>query len=285
MPSEVRPITDEDIPAVASFLAECMVSGVTAEAWTKAVDVPWVVDAPNHGFLLHDGSAVVGAYLAFYSERVIDGRPERFCNLGAWCVRPEHRVAGLRLLKALLGQKGFHFTDLSPSGNVIAFNTRNGFEFLDTSTAVVPNLPWPTRPGQVRVTSRPDILEATLTGDELRRWRDHRHVAAARHVLLVRGDAWCYVVFRKERRKGLPLFASVLHVSHPAVFQRFGRAFFRHLLVRHRVLATFVELRVVNHRPRPSFALPNPRPRMFKSERLAPTAIDYLYSELVCVAW
>ena len=84
------------------------------------VAVPWKADAPNHGFMLRDGQRVVGVYLAFYSERVIAGRVERFCNLGAWCVLPEFRFHSVRLLKALLAQDGYHFTDLSPSEKVSA---------------------------------------------------------------------------------------------------------------------------------------------------------------------
>ena len=53
----------------------------------------WSDGWPNHGFLQQRGR-VVGAYLAFYSQRMIDGRPERFCNLGAWCVCAEYRTRG-----------------------------------------------------------------------------------------------------------------------------------------------------------------------------------------------
>ena len=56
----------------------------------------------------------------------------------------QYRLHGLKLLTSLLAQEGYHFTDLSPSGNVIALNERLGFEFLDTTTALVPNLPWPS---------------------------------------------------------------------------------------------------------------------------------------------
>jgi hypothetical protein len=92
-------------------------------------------------------------------------------------------------------------------------------------------------------------------------------------------------VFRKDRRKRLPLFASVLHVSDPALLRRFARPFSRHLLLRHGIAATLVELRVAGHRPRPSILLKAPRRKMFRSTRLASEQIDYLYSELVCVAW
>jgi hypothetical protein len=282
MAIRVSPISGADVGAVAQFLHANLNSRVSADAWASAMDVPWKVDAPNHGFMLLDDGAVVGAYLAFYSERVVDGRPERFCNLGAWCVLPDRRFHSVKLLKALLAQEGYHFTDLSPSGSVVPINTRLKFEFLDTATALMPNLPWP---GLGRVTSEPAVIDRTLTGHDLEIYRDHAGTAAARHVLLRRGGDWCYVLFRRDRRKNLPLFASVLYVSNPALFRRMSRSFARHLLLRHGIPATFVETRVAGHRPGPSIMLRSPRRKMFKSARLAPEQIDYLYSELVCVAW
>ena len=282
---EVRPITGFDVPAVANFLHEHLNTRVPADAWERSVRVPWTVDTPNHGFMLTDDGAVVGAYLAFYSQRPIDGRVERFCNLGAWCVLPSHRFHGIRLLKALLAQDGYHFTDFSPSGSVVPLNERLKFEFFDTATALVPNLPWPTRPGRDVISSDPALIERTLTGSDLEIYRDHAMTAATRHVVLVRGTESCYVLFRRDRRKNLPLFASVLHVSNPDLFARMARPFARHLLIRHRVPATLAELRVVQCRPHPSVLLRSPRRKMFKSPSLKADQIDYLYSELVCVAW
>ena len=128
------------------------------------MSVPWKVEAPNHGFMLRDGQRVVGAYLAFYSERVVAGQVEQFCNLGAWCVLPDFRFHSLRLLKALLAQDGYHFTDLSPSGSVVPLNARLEFRSLDTSTALVPNLPWPTVPRRTRISADPDVIENACRG-------------------------------------------------------------------------------------------------------------------------
>jgi hypothetical protein len=281
----VRAIMPDDVPAVAAFLHANLNARVSADAWGRALDVPWSVDLPNMGFMLLDGGDVVGAYLAFYSERMIDGRRERFCNLGAWCVLPDHRFYGLRLLKSLLSQEGYHFTDLSPSGSVVDINARLGFRLLDTTTTVVPNLPWPTIPGRDTITSDPALLERTLTGAELERYRDHAGAAAAHHLLLGRGGEWCYVVFRKDRRKGLPLFASILHVSHPELFRAMSRPLARHLLFRYGVAATLIERAVIAHRPRLSRTVQSPRKKMFRSATLDASHIDYLYSELVCLSW
>jgi hypothetical protein len=191
----VRAIGPDDVQAVAEFLHANLNERVPVDAWARAAEMQWV-ERPNAGSMLLDDEAVVGAHLAFYSERTIDGRTERFCNLGAWCVLPDHRFHALRLLKALLAQDDYHFVDLSPSGNVVGLNRRLGFRFLDTTTTVVPNVPWLSRPGRDTISSDPALLERTLTGRELQLYRDHVASAAARHLMLMRGDEWCYVVFR-----------------------------------------------------------------------------------------
>jgi hypothetical protein len=282
----LQPIAVADAPRVGAFLHAHLNPKVTAEHWARSIDVPWAVDAPNAGFMLTDDDGeIVGAHLAFYSEREIDGRRERFCNLGAFCVLEAHRFHSLRLLKALLAQDGYTFTDLSPSGNVVELNRRLRFEALDTAAALVPNLPWPSRPGRDVISSDPAVIERTLSGNQLALYRDHRDAAAGRHIVLIRGDEWCYVIVRRDRRKGLPLFASVLHASHPELLRRMGRPFARHLLLRHGALATLAEERVVGPAPRLSVALPATRQKMFRSRHLGPAQIDYLYSELVCVSW
>jgi hypothetical protein len=274
-----------DLDGVGEFLSQNLNRRIGGADWARAARVPWPVEAPNHGFMLLDESDIVGVYLAFYSSRTIEGRTERFCNLGAWCVSPKYRLHSLRLLRALLGQPGYHFTDLSPSGNTVPINERLKFTRLDTATALMPNLPWPSWPGRHRVSSERTTIERVLTGSELQIYQDHQRAQAARHVVMSRGDEQCYVIYRRDRRRNLPLFASVLYVSNPSLFQTMVGIFGRHLLFRHRVPMTLMELRIVGGLPAGSFLLRSPRPKMFKSDSLKPGQIDNLYSELVCVAW
>lgn len=281
----VAPIGGDDLRRVAALLHANLNSRVSVDHWARAADAPWEVESPNAGFMLLDGDEVVGAQLAFYSERSIDGRRERFCNLGAWCVLPEYRFHSLRLLKAALGQQGYHFTDLSPSGNVVDINSRLDFRFLDTSTILAPNLPWPSRPSRGVISSDPALIERTLTGRDLRLYRDHATAGAARHLVLIRDGESCFVVFRKDRWKRLRLFVSILHVSNPTLFRELAKPLARHLLLHHGAIATLAEPRVVGYRPRPGFAIRSPRRKMFRSADLDPAQVDYLYSELVCVSW
>jgi hypothetical protein len=285
LPVQVKAIEATDGRRVAEFLHAHLNARVTADAWARAMEASWGADKPNSGFMLLHGDSVVGAHLAFYSEREIGGVPERICNLGAWCVLPEHRFHGLRLLRALLAQEGYSFTDLSPSGSVIPLNSRLGFERLDTATRLVPNLPWPGRPGRLLISADPELIARTLTGPDLRLYHDHAGTGAARHLVLIRDGEWCYVIFRKDRRKGLPLFASILYVSDPGLLREMARPLARHLLIRHGALATLAEDRIVAHWPAPFVRLRSGRPRMFRSASLDAAQVDYLYSELVCVPW
>jgi hypothetical protein len=258
-----QPILAEDLHRIGEFLHLNLNRRISARDWATAIRVPWTTDALNHGFQLLEGDRVVGVYLAFYSARRIDDRLERFCNLGAWCVLPSHRLHSLLLLRSLLGQKGYHFTDFSPSGNTVSVNERLKFQYLDTTTVLMPNLPWPW-PWP---------------------WPSRGVRVIARHVVIVDGSDHCYVIFRRDRRKKLPLFASLLYASNPALLLRRARLLGRHLLFNHGVMMTLAELRVFGGRPSGSILLSKARPKMFKSESLGARDIDYLYSELACVPW
>lgn len=281
---EAKPITDADTWTVAEFMHSQMGSSrMTVADWRRLMDPPGDVEQPNHGYLLRENERVVGAYLALYSERMIEGRLRNICNLGAWCVVPEHRANGLRLLRSLLRQRNYTFTDLTPSETVVALNTRLGFVPLDTATALIPNVPWPVLPRGVRIIDSPNEIDRILCGIDRTIYRDHS-ATATHHVVLAKGDQACYVMFRRERRRRLPLFAFVLYVGNPELFRMCAPHFYRYLLWRHRMIATLAEIRIVGHRPTRALMISG-YPKMYLSEDLEPAQIDYLYSELTCRPW
>jgi hypothetical protein len=281
MPIQVSPIEETDLPRVAEFLHAEFPYGAreTAETWERALHTPWPAQRPNWGFMAHDGDAIAGVYIAQYSEQEVKGERERFCNLGVWHVLPEHRTHSIRMARALLGQEGYHFTDLSPAEVVVALNERLGFQTLDTRAFVVPCLPWPTLPGRATVTSDPSALEEVLSDRDLEIHRDHLGATGLIHVAIVAGGSCCYVVLRPDRRRGLPVL-TLLYAGEPELLCRHARRFGRHLLIRHRVVAFVAEERLTGCRPRPSLVDPAPKTRMFRSDRLQAEDIGYLYSEL-----
>lgn len=284
MTVEVVPIGAADLPRVAEYLHVHHRGSFDAEEWARSgIASPWNVEPPpNHGFMLVDGNEIGGVIVAMYSKRLVDGREIDLCNLSSWNVRPEYRLHSFRLLREALAQDGFHFTDLTPTEEVQRMNLRLGFEYIDTTTTLVPNLPWPLVPSGTTITVDPRELEQRLSGRALEIYRDHRHAIPARHVLLSQGNRSCYVIYRRERRKKLPLFASLLYVSDPSAFVTMARPFLRHLLVKHGILATLIDSFIVDYRPRLSLQLRGHRPKMVRIGELEPSKIDalYLYSDL-----
>lgn len=285
MTAELTPITAADLPAVAEFLR---VNHDDRVPWAASCTAPWrQVDTPNLGYQLRDGGHVVGALLALYSERVVAGRAERFCNIGTWCVLPDYRAQSIPLVKALLAQDGYHFTVLSPNAGPQEILAWLKFRFLDTSAVLIPNLPLPSLPGRTTISGDPGVIEQTLTGSDRALYRDHARALAARHLVLTRGGQYCYVMYREFRHKSLLGYAMILHISNAELFHRSRIPLTRFLLLRRGLVATLAELRVLGRSPVPTamaLALTN-RPKMYRSTSLDPTQIDYLYSELACVPW
>lgn len=283
----VRPIQVDDVAAVSGFLHHHLNTRVTPEAWARLLTPPWPSPADNRGFqLVHDGR-IVGAYAAVYSTRERGGETVRVCNLAAFCVLEGYRTQSLLLVRAMLKQKGYVFTDLSPSGNVVAMNERLGFQRLDTATQLTVNLPRPPRRG-IRISQDPDAIARAVTGDDARIFADHRDAPAAQHLVVTDGDRYAYLMFRTDRRKGLPVFATPLHVGGDRkLLERSWGSVASRLLTSHGLVATLAERRVLGFSPRVGVGveLKHPRPRMFRGDGATVDDVDYLYSELTLVRW
>lgn len=281
----VRPITQADVAAVSDFLHGHLNARVPAQAWARLLTPPWPSPADDRGFqLVHDGR-IVGAYAAVYSTREHGGRRIQVCNLAAFCVLEEYRSRSLLLIRAMLKQKEYVFTDLSPSGNVVAMNERLGFQRLDTATRLTANIGWPKRRG-IRISQDADAIARTLAGDDARVFVDHREAPAAQHVVVVSGERYAYLMFRTDRRKRLPLFVTPLYVGgDQRLLERAWGAVASRLLLTHGLVATLAERRVLGFAPRLGIDLKHPRAKMFRGDGVAPTDVDYLYSELTLVRW
>src|ERR1035441_2161552 len=109
----VRPAHEGDIDAVIPLLRTGFGSHWPPETWRRLFEYPRVESQPNLGFVLESGDQLVGFLGAIYSERLVGGRLERFCNLSSWYTIPQFRNFSLKLLMAVLAQRGYTFTNRS----------------------------------------------------------------------------------------------------------------------------------------------------------------------------
>lgn len=279
----LEPIRDEDLPEFSRFLTEHLSAERTPEAWADAFRQNWLPNKPNNGFLIRHEGRVVGGIGAIYAERMVRGRPERFCNITSWCVLDAFRTQSGRLAMAVVSQPGFHFTDLTPTHVVSKTLQFLKFKPMDERHVVWPNVPWPfARLAGVRVIAHPDRIGEVLAPEDTKVYRDHRQFSWLRHIAVGRPGAWCHVVWRSTRLKDVP-GAMILAFSDPKLFLRYRLAVANHLLLRHALPYTRVEARLLPRVPRPSIELSGYRNKVFKSETLAEADISNLYSELVAL--
>ena len=112
---QVRPVSRPDVDGLIPLLSRGFDHPWPPEEWRRILDLRSTGKQPNLGFVLESNGVLVGFLGAIYSERLVAGRLERFCNLTSWYTEPEFRSSGTLLLMAVLSQPGYTFTTLTPS--------------------------------------------------------------------------------------------------------------------------------------------------------------------------
>src|SRR5262245_1225611 len=81
------------------LLAGCEAPRMSKEDWRRMLfEYAWPAEGEDRGYGLFDGAKPVGFIGTLFSDREIEGRRERFCNLSSWIVSKSHRGRSLELL-------------------------------------------------------------------------------------------------------------------------------------------------------------------------------------------
>jgi hypothetical protein len=279
----VEPIGDEQLLDFCRFLNENLSHERSAEDWAEAFRQNWGVAKPNNGFMIRDDDRIVGGIGAIYAERLVQGKPEKFCNITSWCVLDQYRSQSMRLAIALTSQPGFHFTDLTPTEVVSKTLQFLKFKPMNERQAVFPNLPLPfSLLTRVRVIADADGIERVLSAQDREAYRDHRHLPWLEHLAVGRPGACCHVVYKRTQLKGVP-GAFVLAVSDAQQFLKYRFALGSHLLLREGLLFTRIESRLLPRVPQPVIELSGYRNKVFRSDTLREADISNLYTEIVAL--
>lgn len=276
----IEAVTDATLLEFGQFLHTHLQSGRSPEAWVSGLQNQWTAQPPNYGFVLRDGALIVGAIGAYYADRLVQGRTERFCNITSWCVMDAYRQQSMRLAMAVIGQPGYHFTDFSPTkvvGGALKFFK---FKELDARVAVILNLPGVSQRGAQVLHHLADI-RAVLEGDALKNVDAHAAFPWLQQVLVGTPGHWCHVIYKRRTFKGLPA-ATVLHLSDGDLFYQYFGRLSRHLL-RRGMVSTHVECRALRRVPQPFAVRTGFNPKLYLSPTLTDTDIDYLYSETMAL--
>ncbi|HVZ51733.1 MAG TPA: hypothetical protein VG986_07190 [Pseudolabrys sp.] len=276
----VEPIRDADLDAVCSFLRAKFESRCGHDVWRRAFVQPWAASKPNNGFVLMSGGEIVGVLGAIYSDQMVAGRLEKFCNMTSWYVVDEHRSRGLLLVLELIRQQGFTFTNLSASPEVEEILTRMGFTPLSRDIYSVPNVALPFHlPSRVRLVDDPDAVARVLPPQRAQICRDHKESRVSQLAIGSDEDGYCHVMFSRCGCRHIPC-AIVHDVAAPHLLAKFWTQFAGYALYRTGALLTRIEAKLLDGAKLP-LALPmkGRSGALFLSRTVGADAISRRYSE------
>ena len=284
--AEIRFAEPADIEPICRLMASPL---VPLPFWRRMLAYSWLAaeEKPDLGAVIVAGSEIVGFLGAMYSNRMIEGKLERFCNVFGWLVKPEYRHYSVPLLSFLVQRPGFTFFNVTPADHVVPIFNRIGFRLAD-------ELRYVCRPrlnmllggrSKVTVVREDEVTEGLLGGPQFRIFQDHFGHSVRRFVLTA-SDEIC-LIFTKRMYWSQVRFprTELYYASNPEFLSKHFQSILPILLRRDKTAALHIDQRHLNFHPKGAHTVPAgsmyPSAMLARSNTVPMTAIDRLYSELV----
>ena len=255
---------------------------LTKEEWRRIFTHGWPSPEDHVGYVLMDQGAPVGFVGLIFSEMVIDGVSEKFCNVTSWVVKETHHTSAAALVPPLRELPGYTITNLTSNERAYRVFSRLGFRILETHTRLalpLYGLVAPSRSLDCTIMHEPDLIAAELDEAHARILQDH--LPYAQHLLAVSDLGCCYVVYTPVRNASFRTIR-IHYISHKEHLAAMWPSILRSLRRRHRCLLAECDERHIRPSSLPySLRRTLPVPRLYKSARLKADQITSLYSEMV----
>jgi hypothetical protein len=276
----IRKATAEDFERVYPLLQSFADPPIAKEVWRKIFFIPWKSPEDFCGYVLLKDEDVKGYLGLLFSERQIEGRLVKFCNMTSWIVSEECRGQSLPMLLQALKLKDCIVTNFTASPTVAKILVKLGFTEFSVDQLVLFPVPSLGTRGRDCIFALEEI-RGELTGDALRIFEDHQALDCE-HLLLRSNKGDCYVILKRTKRKNLS-FAKVHYLGNAEVFHDCMETLIARICFRLKVFGVMVDERYTGGRKfKGSVKYPHQRKAYFKSDTIGDEKlIDTAYSELV----
>lgn len=278
--AEIEPIHEGDLPAVCEFLHR-IDPNRSSENWREVLTPDWPGAGDGFGQMIVADGAVKGVICMLRSRRRYGGDIRDSRNLTSWYVDlDEGKGLGVQLLRTAVSDNDAVYATHSPEPRTIKVFLRIGFQSIDTTEWIIPNLPrW--RRGAF---SEIEDIDKHLSGDALENFRAHSDMPSVGHVGLLGPDnAFCHIAFIRSRWHRVPV-ARVVYASDYTLLERCLPAFSHLALTRFGFPLTAVEKRRYAERPPWAIAERRKEPILYRGTGVLPDQIDSLFTEIVTFA-
>jgi hypothetical protein len=256
---------------------------LTEAEWYSVFAHRWYPEEKFCGYGLFDDTKIVGFLGLIFSQRIINGQLENFCNLTSWIVKESYRGRGISLMLSLRKlMKDYTITDLSASDNTIAIAKRLGFQELDTRMVVLPSVfGGINHHPQLKIITEKSLIQSQLQPLEQRLLEDHSSQPRCHHLLIKADGEHCYLIFTLVKNAKFP-YSYIQYLGNPKLFDRFSLPIRQAIAKINQTFWVLVDHRMLKGvKPTLSFDLPIEACKLYKSSKIKPEEIDNLYSELV----
>ncbi len=274
-------INQSDLDDVAEFLHRNMNNRFSVSEWKRGISKSWLQDAPNFGFMLKCDNKIAGVLCAIYSEQpVAAGDMKRFCNPHSWCVLPDFRARSIDLVLALIRQKGYTFTMLSPNKEGVEIFRFLKFKPLNNEVAIFLNIPVVTNAGEVISQQKIEQISTLLPQQAAQHYIDHADFPWLNFLFFKSGDRYGFLIFKKQIHKRLAS-AWILYVSDAALFRQCWPAIRTDLLLRHGFFFSKIESRLLDQPMKTLLKSEQGHQKFYLGDEVPADCVQNLYSELV----
>ena len=240
MPDRVilREIFDEDLEDVYYFLSSNFDRELKLDIWHSAFRNPWMPEKPNNGFMLEENGTVVGVLCALYSQRQTKKGIRNVCGNSTWYVLDTYRSHSLKLMAALLGQKGFFFTALSVTQELYEIHRRFKFQSKVTTLIAIPNLPKLNYfSKKMEILVDPESMGSYLDSKNRQISIDHMDIPTVQQIVFRVSNESLLVIFDIRRVRGVPA-TNILYLSNPDMFYKYRKEICSYFLLHNHTLFT-----------------------------------------------
>ena len=218
----IKEARKEDFEMIYPLLQE-LDNSLSKADWSQLFINHYGGDEDYYGYAVFNGEKAVGFIGMIFSEKLINGRLEKICNLTTWIVKKEYRKKGIGIkLLAELDRlvNDYTLVGLTPAENTMQAYKMFGFKDLDTKAKIV--LPIPTLEllfNKCSIESEQSVLDKRLSVSDLKLYHDHLKFKNLHFIIMTKSD-YCYFIAKKARRKKL-LLAEIHYISNYPLFLKY----------------------------------------------------------------
>ena len=283
MNARVRPAVTKDIDAICNLLHSKMNPKIPLQRWYNLMTYTWTDDKPDFGRVVESEGEVLGYCGMVYADRIIsapnsDKRRERVVSMSSWYLDKSLRGQGLgrAMLVDCTTNGDLTYATLTNSRKPLHIQETIGFRVLEDHRYLWHKKKKPD--SALQITRDPLEIHTRVEADQRSLLDDMASQPLAPLLMQVGGKDNLLLLSIKRKDAGITWF-DVMHASDHQHFAVHAQLLADSLLDDSpSVLAA--DGRFVPVKPMDAVRELLPVPRFYHSNRMAPSEVDNLYSEL-----